>query len=120
MRILAALVALFAVACGPTQVESTEPVATPAIGTCIERPAAEVLDQASGDEPASFKVRPVACDQRPNLRVTELLPASSAYNVGDPFTGRPGGPNCDPPAKHWALVTPPGRRQVVLCLSTQS
>jgi hypothetical protein len=117
---MVAMAALAAAACVPANDGAAVPVTAPTVGTCIERPGADVLDRARDDQPAEFQVRPVACDQRPNLRVTELLPASTAYNVGDPFTSRAGGPSCDPPAQHWALVTPPGGRQVVLCLADQS
>jgi len=116
MRIVIGLLALLAVACTPTDDINETPTAAPAVGTCIERPATDVLDRAA-DEPVGFQIRPTDCDRRPNLRVTEHLPAS-AISVGDPFTGRPGGPNCDPPAKRWALVTLPGQ-QVVICLADQ-
>lgn len=99
-------------------VDST--VTVPAVGTCIERPAADVLKRAQDDEPAEFKVRPVVCDERPNLQVTEHRPASAAYNMGNPIMGQAGGPNCDPPADHWAIVAPPGGRQVVICLADQA
>jgi hypothetical protein len=115
---LLGLVAVLTAACGPAEKVGQPPTTAPVVGSCIERPADDVLDRTAG-EPAEVKIRPVPCDQRPNLRVTEHLAASAAFIVGDPSTGRAGGPNCDPPAKRWALVSPPGSRQVVICLADQ-
>lgn len=87
-----------------------------AVGRCIEDPG------TPGEQLRDFTPRPIPCPAgpgHPHLRVTEVLPASAAYNAGDPLTGRPGGPNCDPPADRYAVVFPPGGREFVLCLEAR-